>query len=170
MKSAVRVESGRAAVDALRVEGVQPDDIVEIELEDGLRLWSRVDDLERDFGLPRSRGAVEGVIEMPARLVIGPPTRGWATWGIKALKVVGIDVTKSIADFAASPGPLRAGKPNRKTLGLRTASPLRHVSGPMLPIRTRHPAAGGIPPASRRRSRALALGRTEPCACSRPRE
>ncbi|MGH7302052.1 MAG: CHAT domain-containing protein, partial [Candidatus Rokuibacteriota bacterium] len=52
------------------------------------------------------------MIEIPARLNIGPPSRGWAAWGIKALKVVGIDIPKAIAAFAADhvegvlkPGP-----------------------------------------------------------------
>ena len=51
VKHAARVDVARAVSGQLRIEGLQPDDVVEIELEDGLRLWSRVDDLERDFGL-----------------------------------------------------------------------------------------------------------------------
>jgi hypothetical protein len=110
-KFAARIDGARAATAALRVDGVRPDDIVEIELEDGLRLWTRVDDLERDFALEATRDAADGAIHVPARLPIGPPSRGWAAWGIKALKVIGIDIAKSIGDFAAEhvEGRLRPG-------------------------------------------------------------
>jgi hypothetical protein len=111
-KHTLRVEAARAGAARARLEGVEADDVVEIEFDDGLRLWSRVDDLERDFGLARARGAGDDAIELPGTLPIGGPSRGWAGWAIKALKVVGIDAPKAIADFAAShvegqlkPGP-----------------------------------------------------------------
>jgi hypothetical protein len=111
-KHATRVESARAAAVPLRLTDVQPDDVVEIELEDGIRVWSRVDDLAEDFRLPIARDAGDGVIALPPMLPIGPPSRGFAAWGIKALKVVGIDIAQSIGAFVADhvegqlkPGP-----------------------------------------------------------------
>ena len=111
-KHAARVDAARAVGGQLRLEGLQPDDVVEIELEDGLRLWSRIDDLERDFGLIRTRGGADETIALPGTLPIGGPSRGWAGWAIKGLKVLGINVEKAIGDFAADhvegrlqPGP-----------------------------------------------------------------
>ena len=100
-KHAARVDAARAVGGQLRLEGLQPDDVVEIELEDGLRLWSRVDDLERDFGLRQARGGADETIALPGTLPIGGPSRGWAGWAIKGLKVLGINVEKAIGDFAA---------------------------------------------------------------------
>jgi CHAT domain/Tetratricopeptide Repeats-Sensor/Lecithin:cholesterol acyltransferase len=111
-KHAARVDAARAVGGQLRLEGLQPDDVVEIELEDGLRLWSRVDDLERDLGLTRARGGADQTIALPGTLPIGGPSRGWAGWAIKGLKVLGINVEKAIGDFVADhvegrlqPGP-----------------------------------------------------------------
>jgi hypothetical protein len=99
-KHAVRVDAVRAVGSQLRLAGLQHDDVVEIELEDGLRLWSRVDDLERDFGL-QTRGGADEVMALPGTLPIGGPSRGWAGWAIKGLKVLGINMEKAIGDFVA---------------------------------------------------------------------
>ena len=56
----------------LRLDNVEPQNVVEIELEDGLRLWSRVEDLQRDFASP-TREAQAGVIDLPAYLPLGGP-------------------------------------------------------------------------------------------------
>ena len=111
VKHAARLDPARAGGTRLRLADVEADDIVEIELEDGLRLWSRVEDLQRDFA-PPTRDAAGDIIELPAYLPIGGPSRGLAGWAIKGLKVIGIDVTKSIARFVADhvesklrPGP-----------------------------------------------------------------
>ena len=96
----------------LRLADIEPDDVVEIELEDGLRLWSRVEELQRDFA-PPAREADGDVIELPAYLPIGGPSRGLAGWAIKGLKVLGVGVTGTIAKFVDAhregtlpPGPL----------------------------------------------------------------
>ena len=39
---------------------VDNDQIVELELDDGQRLWTRVDDLASDFGISLHRSAVPG--------------------------------------------------------------------------------------------------------------
>ncbi|MGH9175143.1 MAG: esterase/lipase family protein, partial [Vicinamibacterales bacterium] len=111
-KGAVLVQAARAGSRALQLDGLEPDDVVEMTFDDGLRLWSRVDDLERDFGLARSRDADGDVITLPTALPIGGPSRGWGGWAIKGLKVFGLDIEDSIGDFVAGrvegrlkPGP-----------------------------------------------------------------
>jgi len=113
IKHAVRVDgTARADAAVMRLERVDDSDVIEMEFEDGLKLWSRVDDLQRDFRLAPARDDADGAIVVPALLPIGPASRGWGVWGIKALKVVGIDIAQSIAEFVADhvesqlhPGP-----------------------------------------------------------------
>ena len=110
-KAAVRVQTARADSPVLHLENLQPDDIVEIELNDGLHLWSRVDDLEHDYGLTRERAA-DDALTIPPTLPIGGPSRGWGEWVVKGLQVVGVDVAEPIGEFVAKrvesrlePGP-----------------------------------------------------------------
>jgi triacylglycerol esterase/lipase EstA (alpha/beta hydrolase family) len=113
VKDAARVQTARAAGSVVSLEGLRPDDVVEIELQDGLRIWSRVEDVPRDFARQSQRGQVTGdTFEMPSEVTIGPKSRSWGGWAVKALKVVGIDVEEKIADFVAAhvegqlqPGP-----------------------------------------------------------------
>lgn len=101
LKDAVLVQVARAGGPRLSLAGLQPDDIVEIELQDGLRLWSRVEDVSRDL-LPRAqRGQLTGDIELPSELSIGPASRSLGGWAIKALKVLGLDLPGTITDVVA---------------------------------------------------------------------
>jgi hypothetical protein len=77
VKNSANVHAGRADSAPITFENLQPDDVVEIELEDELRILSRNEDLEQDYGAQRSRAA--DVIELSPTLQIGGPTRGWPT-------------------------------------------------------------------------------------------
>lgn len=113
IKDAARVQTARAGVAPLVLEGLEPTDVVEIELQDGLRIWSRVEDVPKDLGHRSHRGAeATGTFEMPSELAIGAASRSWGGWAIKGLKVLGLDIEGEIADFAAAhvegklePGP-----------------------------------------------------------------
>jgi triacylglycerol esterase/lipase EstA (alpha/beta hydrolase family) len=112
IKDAARVQSARAGGPRLPIEGLEPDDVVEIELHDGLRIWSRVEDLQNDVGQRSSRSVTRDEIDLPSELAIGPASRAFGGWGIKALKVLGLDLEGEIAGFAAAhvegrlqPGP-----------------------------------------------------------------
>ena len=112
MKHAARVHQARAGVADVTMDNVLPGDIVEIELQDGLRLWSRVEDLAGDVARRRERGQVTDTIHVPSELAIGPASRSFGGWAIKALKVFGLDIEGEIAAFAAThvegrltPGP-----------------------------------------------------------------
>src|SRR5438132_11977428 len=86
VKHAVKVQRARAAAVALDLAGVEPDDVVELELEDGVRLWSRVDDFVRDFGIGAGRAAAGDAIEVPTTLALAPQvTRGLGGYAIQAL-------------------------------------------------------------------------------------
>jgi len=95
------------------VETEQPiadDDLLEIEFEEGQRLWMRVDDYRRRF-FPQATRDAEGsaVLTVPSELPLSAPaaaTRGVASWALKSLKVLGIDPAKAIREKVT--GPLAA--------------------------------------------------------------
>ena len=62
-KKAYRIEGGRAAEKSAQVQDARADDVIEIELEGGLKLWTTVEQFEKDFG-QKVRGE-EGVVTVP---------------------------------------------------------------------------------------------------------
>jgi CHAT domain-containing protein/triacylglycerol esterase/lipase EstA (alpha/beta hydrolase family) len=113
-KHSATLQSVRAGQEPVRLEGLAEDDAVELELQDGLRVWLRVGDLEGDFGLRPARDAADGSVEIPTVLRVGGgPSRGLVgDWAIKGLKVFGIDLPGGLAKFVSQhvegrqqPGP-----------------------------------------------------------------
>jgi triacylglycerol esterase/lipase EstA (alpha/beta hydrolase family) len=99
-RRSVALHFARAGEPPVRIEDVADDDVVELELQDGLRVWTRVQDLEADFGIVRARDAADPAIQVPTMLRVGGgPSRGTGEWAIKALKVFGLDIAGGIADF-----------------------------------------------------------------------
>ncbi len=108
-----------ATLDRSRAEGavqsidVADDDLVQVELENGLKIWLRGEDFEKDYGAKTSRGESHQGVEIPHALPIAQASRGWAgEWVIKGLKVFGIDVAGTVTDFVGDkvegrldPGP-----------------------------------------------------------------
>ena len=113
VKHSVRVGFARDGHAPTTLDGVAPDDVVEMELDEGIRLWSRVDDLQADFGLRRARDAGgEDTIDISTQLPLGGQSRGVGDWVIRGLKILGVDVAGEIAEFVADkvegqlvPGP-----------------------------------------------------------------
>ena len=100
-KSSVSLHFARAGEPPVRIPNLADEDLVELEMQDGLRIWTRVQDLEPDFGLRPSRDAADGAIELPPTLRVGggPSRGGVGEWAIKGLKVFGIDIVGAITDF-----------------------------------------------------------------------
>ena len=112
VKHAARVHATRGGVEPLVLDNLEPDDVVEIELQDGLHVWTRVEDLPQDLRRQATRGHGDpGQIVLPSELTIGPASRASGGWAIKALKVIGLDIEEKIADFVADhvEGQLRPG-------------------------------------------------------------
>ncbi|HEU4525314.1 MAG TPA: hypothetical protein VFR62_09835, partial [Gemmatimonadales bacterium] len=112
LKDAVVTSAARASGAVLQLDDLQPDDVVEIELQDGFRLWSRVEDVRRDFAPRRERALAAETVDVPSTLAIGPASRGAGGWAVKALKVLGLDLEGEIADYVSThfesrlqPGP-----------------------------------------------------------------
>lgn len=156
IKHAVRMPAmTMAAAAPVDLTGVEKDDVLEIELEDGIRVWMRVEDAARELNV-RARGVAdtEDVIELPASLPLrrgtrlagitggAPGARGIGasrafgfdvgSFAIKALKILGIDISTKISTFVVekvearlSPGP---------GLYRCNASPLPSDQGALTPI------------------------------------
>ncbi|RPJ05250.1 MAG: hypothetical protein EHM37_21990, partial [Deltaproteobacteria bacterium] len=76
-------------------------DLIEIEFENGERLWLRADDYFERFAPPAARSAPESeVVDVSAQLQLlpaGMQARGPIGWIIKSLKVLGIDLPEKAA-------------------------------------------------------------------------
>ncbi len=138
VKGAALVHSARAGGAEISLEGLRPDDVVEIELQDGLRIWSRVENVPQDLVRRSQRGPLGDTVHLPSQLSIGPASRAMGGWAIKALKVLGLDIPGKITDFAAEhvEGKLQPG-PGLYRCSLDDATALRPVSplggtGPVL--------------------------------------
>lgn len=113
---AIRLETARAGVDPILLEGLADDDAIELELQDGLRIWTTVarfaDDLVCRPDRSATQGAEPGVVDVPSALTLGPASRSTGGLAIRVLRVLGIRVDQEIAAFAAEhvegrlqPGP-----------------------------------------------------------------
>jgi pimeloyl-ACP methyl ester carboxylesterase/tetratricopeptide (TPR) repeat protein len=89
-------------------EGVQevvarPDEIMELEMEDGIRLWMTVEEYLRDFAPQEQRGAgsVGSPLRIGASLSMQTRERGLFKWIVKGLSLIGIDLAEGSAEKLA---------------------------------------------------------------------
>jgi pimeloyl-ACP methyl ester carboxylesterase len=96
------IQSARAAdAKPLTLEAAD-DDVVAIELEGGIRLWTSVKQLRQDFPAATARGKKSQECVVPASLLIGTPSRGFAGfWLLKTLQVMKVDVPGEAAHLVA---------------------------------------------------------------------
>ncbi|RNC67366.1 MAG: CHAT domain-containing protein, partial [Desulfuromonadales bacterium] len=95
-----RISAARAGETETPVIESHPDDIVEVELEDGTRFWTSQERLRTEvLGLAGTRAA-DGVVELPATIARRSATRGFVgKIVIKTLKFFKIDVAEKAARF-----------------------------------------------------------------------
>lgn len=93
--------SARDAGSEKTVEDIKDDDVMLLEFEDGIRLWTRVDQFEKDFPDAKARGADAGTLEIPKQLNIGDSNRGVSEWVLKSLNIFDVDpVSKAATSIA----------------------------------------------------------------------
>ncbi len=97
-KYGVQIAMDRSA-SAPRTVDVADDDLVELELDGGIRLWTRADDLKGDLAGWTRRGPAADSFEIPQVLPLGTPSRGVGQWVIKGLKILGVDMPSEITDL-----------------------------------------------------------------------
>src|SRR5262252_6601700 len=102
VKHSVQVGFAREGHEPAVLDGVADDDLIEMELDGGLRLWSSAEHVRTDFGMKSSRDAAgTETTEVTTQLPLGDgQSRGVVgDWIIRGLKVLGVDVAGKIADF-----------------------------------------------------------------------
>jgi CHAT domain-containing protein len=124
---------------------VKPETVVRVALENGFVLWSRADDLTREYGNPPPRGeggAWEFTRLTPRRAVVSE--RGAAGLVIRVLDFFGIDVTRKAAGALGkaleekqlsgnTPGLYRIGPGDKLALtAVPGTGPLPAAKGPIL--------------------------------------
>src|SRR5262245_33118225 len=93
VKHSVRVGFAREGHEPMLLDSVAPDDVVEMELDGGIRLWSSVEYMKDDFGLKASRDASGAdVLDITTLLPLGGQSRDVGDWVIRGLKVLGVDI------------------------------------------------------------------------------
>lgn len=93
-----RLAPGSARDGAGEEVEVAPETVVRVALENGFVLWSRADDLTREYGSPPPRGggsAWEFTRLTPRRAVVSE--RGAAGLAIRVLEFFGVDIGKKVA-------------------------------------------------------------------------
>ena len=135
-----RLEATRAA-DAGTTLSANSDDVVELELDGGIRIWTTLAQLQQDFPGSFKRGASSDIFSVPLALPIGERpdsdpsargARGLGRWALKALRLIDVDLESSAAAAVArklesnwSPAPvyIESVAPRPSRLRRRRASP-----------------------------------------------
>lgn len=92
-RAAVRAEKARAATGTLVSLNVADEDVIEVELDGGVKLWTTVDKFRADFGMSPVRDAGSEYLSFPTEIEIGGPNRGPVGWAIKAVRVFDVDLS-----------------------------------------------------------------------------
>lgn len=103
-KHAFRLEPSRAGTGEEIACDAAADDVVELELEDGIRLWVRVDELPNWVSGAAERGAplpAAGEIILPTTLPFGTPSRGIGSWLLKGVRLLDVQLEEIAADKIA---------------------------------------------------------------------
>jgi hypothetical protein len=92
VQDAISLSTDRS-VDAATIDipDLREDDVLEISLEDGLKIWTRWDDLQSDMAGQLVRGEGDELV-LPSSLRLGEQTRGAGDWALTALRRVGFDL------------------------------------------------------------------------------
>ena len=100
VKTAIDVSRARAAGQP-EVAEAEPDDLVELEMEGGVILWMRADEVGERLGLTDARSADGQTITLPTAIPQDGNERGLGDWIIKGLKILGVDLAEKTARAVA---------------------------------------------------------------------
>ncbi len=110
-KGTLRPGAARGIEDAVAFE-ITDDDLLEIEFENGERLWMNSADYQERFIGPGKRGVAAGPVVVPASMSFVPEgmaARGVVTWVVKSLTVLGFKPEAGAASLIAAKAEQRAG-------------------------------------------------------------
>ncbi|MEO8600961.1 MAG: CHAT domain-containing protein [bacterium] len=90
-RGAVHLDAARGPAAApVIIEGVTPDDVIELHIEGDVRLWMRFEDFRREFPGSASRSVGSDEIAISPYLQVGLKTRGIGALVLKALQIFDI--------------------------------------------------------------------------------
>ena len=90
-RAAVRLDAVRGPAAApVIIDGVKPDDVIELHVDGDVRIWMRFDDFRREFPGSASRSVGSDEIAISPHLQVGPKTRGIGALVLKALQIFDI--------------------------------------------------------------------------------
>ena len=122
VKAEFRPGGSRAGTEQRAVRPLAEGDLVEIEYEDGLRVWLTEQEYRDKLGADSKRDVTGAdVLEVPDSLAFGgaeAASRGVAGWVLKSLKIVGVDVGKRTALEVAGAFEKKTEPRRRPGLGL----------------------------------------------------
>ena len=131
-RNVIGVDKSRGAAGQLVSLDIDDGDVIEVEFEDGVKLWTTLGDFRRDFGAPTVRSAGSEYVSFPTEIELRGPSRGVMGWAIKVLRVFDVDVSGMAAGKLAElwekktiprPGPYRCTSADTPTL-----SPVTRIS------------------------------------------
>ncbi|MBG7601736.1 MAG: alpha/beta hydrolase, partial [Gammaproteobacteria bacterium] len=96
-KYEISIASARDAGTEETLSDIRDDDVMLLEFEDGIFIWTRVDQFEQDFPESKSRGGDANKLEIPRQLQLGDHNRGVSEWLLKSLKIFDIDPVSKTA-------------------------------------------------------------------------
>ncbi|MCB1809424.1 MAG: hypothetical protein KDJ99_30975, partial [Candidatus Competibacteraceae bacterium] len=104
VRADIRLDTARAAAENVVLKDVADDEVLELELEGGLRLWLSVEQFRKDFPGVQVRGgeADSDELTIVRELPLGPPSRGIGEWILKGLRVLKIDPVDTAAGLSAA--------------------------------------------------------------------
>lgn len=101
-RMAIRIERSRAADGKGIAVDLADTDMIEVELEGGVKLWTTWHDFKRDFGVPTVRDVTSKYVNFPTEVQLAGPSRGLAGDAITVLRVLDIDLSgMAVAKVAA---------------------------------------------------------------------
>ena len=83
----------------IKLKDHKPDDVVDLRLQGGLRLLTRLDDYLGDFPASRARGVADDEIILSGGLSNAEATRGVSDWIVEGLRIFGIDPIEAAAEL-----------------------------------------------------------------------
>lgn len=99
----VEIDVTREGGETVAMSSVEPDEILELELEDGLKQWMRADQFEADFGQQIRRDRASNDLLIPTQLAFGPLSRGGG-WVVKAVRRLNVALGKDLLGEIDAPG------------------------------------------------------------------
>jgi hypothetical protein len=101
VQDAISLSADRSGdAETIDIPDLQDDDVLEISLEDGLKIWTRWDDLQSDMAGQIVRGEGDELV-LPSSVRLGDQTRGAGDWALTALRRVGFDLPGATGEAIA---------------------------------------------------------------------